>query len=75
MEEQQRSKWKRPRRNLQLRDLFVIVDDHSPRNYWTMARVIDTHPDSEGVVRSVKVTAGTATLDRPIEKLCAAVGT
>ena len=40
-----------------------------------MARVIDTHPDSGGVVRSVKVTAGTATLDRPIEKLCTAVGT
>ena len=49
---QQRIKWNRPKRNLEKGDLVLVVDDHSPRNYWTMACVIDTHPDSEGQVRS-----------------------
>ena len=66
---QQCIKWNRPKRNLEKGDLVLVVDDHSPRNYWTMARVIDTYPDSEGQVRSAKITTGSTTLDRPIDKL------
>lgn len=66
---QQRIKWNRPKRNLEKGDLVLVVDDHSPRNYWTMARVIDTYPDSEGQVRSARITTGSTTLDRPIDKL------
>ena len=61
---QQRIKWNRPKRNL-----VLVVDDHSPRNYWTMPRVIDTYPDSEGQVRSARITTGSTTLDRPIDQL------
>ena len=66
---QQRVKGNRPKRNLEKGDLVLIVDDRSPRNYWTMARVIDTHPDSEGQIRSARITTGSTTLDRPIDKL------
>jgi len=66
---QQRIKWNRPKRNLEKGDLVLVVDDHSPRNYWTMARVIDTYPDSEGQVRSARITTGSTTIDRPIDKL------
>lgn len=66
---QQRVKWNRPRRILEKGDLVLIADDRLTRNEWCMARVVDTHPDSEGQVRSARVTTGTATLDRPIDKL------
>ena len=66
---QQRVKWNRPRRNFEKGDLVLIVDDRAPRNDWSMARVIDVHPDSNGHVRSVRVTTATTTLDRPIDKL------
>ena len=62
-------KWNRPRRSFEKGDLVLIVDDRAARNYWSMARVIDTYPDAGGNVRSVKVTTGTTTLDRPIHKL------
>ena len=66
---QQRIKWNRPKRNLEKGDVVLVVDDHSLRNYWTMARVIDTHPDSAGQVRSARITTGSTTLHRPIDKL------
>ena len=61
-------KWKRPRRNFEKGDLVLIVDDRAPRNDWNMARVVDVHPDSNGQVRSVRVTTATTTLDPPIDK-------
>ena len=66
---QQRVKGNHPRRNFEKGDLVLIVDDRAPRNDWNMARVVDKHPDSNGQVRSVRVTTATMTLDRPIDKL------
>ena len=66
---QQRIKWNRPKRNLEKRHLVLIVDDRSLRNYWTMARVIDTHPDSERQVRLARIPTRSTTLDCPIDKL------
>ncbi|KAK3726566.1 hypothetical protein QZH41_001952, partial [Actinostola sp. cb2023] len=48
---QQRQKWIRPRRNLQVNDIVLIKDGNAPRNQWPMARVEDTTLDSDGLVR------------------------
>jgi len=66
---QKRVKWNRPRRNFEKGDLVLIVDDRASRNDWSMARVVDVHLDSNGQVRSVRVTTATTTLDLPIDKL------
>ena len=66
---QQRVKWNCPKRNLEKGDLVLITDNRMARNNWPMARVIETHPDSRGQVRSVKIATATTTLDRPINKL------
>ena len=66
---QERVKWNRARRNFEKGDLVLIVDDRAPRNDWNMARVVDVHPDSNGQVRSVRVTTAMTTLDLPIDKL------
>lgn len=79
---QERQKWMRPRRNLQLDDVVIISNDYLPRNTWQIARVEDVYRDPDGYVRKVKLAVGDATLDsngrrvkhitfleRPVQKL------
>ena len=80
---QERSKWTRPRRNMQVGDVVIVKDDNKVRNRWSLAWVIETYPNkADGLVRSVKVAIGDAdlsstgkrihppsVLERPIQKL------
>ena len=67
---QQRQKWTNTRRNFNINDVVVIVDDTAPRNSWPLGRVVKTLPGPKGLVRSVLVQTKTNTLQRPIDKLC-----
>ena len=66
---QQRIKWNKQERNIQKNDIVLIVDN-TPRNSWTMGRVIEVVPDKSGVVRIAKVKTPNNVLTRPIGKLC-----
>ena len=80
---QERSKWTKPRRNMQVGDVVIVQDDNKARNRWSLARVIETYPNKDdGLVRSVKVAIGDpeisstgkrvhppSVLERPIQKL------
>ena len=67
---QPRNKWIRPGRNFQIGDIVLLKEDQSPRNRWPMAKVVATHPDDQGQVRSVTVlTSYGSKLERPINKL------
>ena len=37
------------------RDLVLFVADNVLRGHWPLARVVDTYPGEDGVVRSAKV--------------------
>ncbi len=67
---QERQKWSKTHRNLQIGDVVLIVDHCAPRNSWMMGRIIKTMPDSNGTVRRVVVQTKTNALERPITKLC-----
>ena len=67
---QERQKWATSRRNIQVGDLVLVVDEHAPRNCWQIGRVLRTMPDREGNVRQCEVKTQTSTLRRPIAKLC-----
>lgn len=67
---QERQKWSRPRRNCMAGDVVLLVDSSSPRNSWLMGRVVETLPDSSGMVRRVKIKTKTNILERPVNKLC-----
>ena len=41
---QERSKWTKPRRNMQVGDVVIVTDDNKARNRWSLARVIETYP-------------------------------
>ena len=80
---QERIKWTKPRRNMQVADVVIVKDDNKARNRWSLARVIETYPNKDdGLVRSVKVAIGDtelsstgkrvhplSTLERPIQRL------
>ena len=68
---QQRQKWTEVQRNFQIGDVVLLRDDSEVRNQWPRGIVVQTSPDSEGLVRTVKLRlAGTRTLlTRPITKL------
>lgn len=67
---QERQKWFRTKRNFQLGDIVLIVDDSAPQNSWMIGRVLKTMPDAKGAVRSVSVQTKTSVLVRPVSKLC-----
>lgn len=79
---QQRQKWTRTHRNVQVNDIVLLKDNDLPRNQWPLARVVETFPSSDGLVRKVKLfvsdriheatgqrTKPAQTLERPIHKL------
>ena len=67
---QNRQKWFQPKRNVQIGDIVLIVDDQAPRNSWPMGLVYETHEDKQGLVRSAKIKTKTTVLTRPVTKLC-----
>lgn len=67
---QERQKWNAAKRNFVPGDLIVLVDDMAPRNTWITGRIVDTVPDKNGLVRSVRIKTKTSYLNRPITKVC-----
>ncbi|XP_059086914.1 uncharacterized protein LOC131883456 [Tigriopus californicus] len=55
---QPRKKWVKDRENLQVGDIVLLKDENQPRNFWRLAKVVETYPDANGIVRSVKIRVG-----------------
>ena len=61
----ERQKWFRPRRNVEVGDLVLLVDECIPRGQWRMGRVTKAMRGVDGLIRTVEVKTGPALL-RPI---------
>ena len=66
---QDRQKWLFPKRNVQVNDVVLIVDQGVPRGSWLLGRVIETYPDKNGYVRNVAMKTRSSRLVRPVSKL------
>ena len=66
---QQRFKWKRREKNIQVNDLVVIHDENLATTHWRMGRVTQVHPGSDGLVRVVILRTATGSIQRPINKV------
>ena len=53
----------RPRNNLQVGDVVIVKDIDTPRNRWKLARIVETYPENDGLVRKVKVALADSILD------------
>ena len=62
-------KWNKKDRNLHVGDIVLIVDN-TPRNSWTLGKVLEVIFDKSGLVRIAKVKTPSNVLTRPVGKLC-----
>lgn len=67
---QQRQKWRKRKRNVQVKDLVLMVDGGCPRGQWPLAVVEEVFPDDEGTVRQVVVRTRNGKFRRDVRKLC-----
>lgn len=68
---QTRSKWyKRGESGPKRDDLVLIRDENLPPTQWQMARVLDTYPGQDELIRVVKLKTATNEFKRPITKIC-----
>ena len=66
---QRLQKWRKPSPNLKVGDIVIIRDDHAFIQHWPMAKVLETHPGRDGLVRVVTIKTATTVLKRPVTKL------
>ncbi|XP_054259587.1 uncharacterized protein LOC128984305 [Macrosteles quadrilineatus] len=52
---QQRKKWEKPNKNLEVGDLVIIQDPRTPPLLWPLGRIVKTSPGSDGIVRVVTI--------------------
>ena len=66
-----RPKWQKERRNLQVGDVVLMIEDSAPRGFWPLARITAVFPGSDSRVRSVEVKTASGTVyRRPTAKVC-----
>lgn len=66
---QSRSKWTKPSSNPKIGDLVLLKDQNLPVLQWPLARIIKTHPGTDGVIRVVTVKTKDSEFQRPAVKL------
>ena len=66
---QERQKWHRPNKNIQVGDVVLVLEDSSPRGSWPIGLVREVYPGSDGLVRSVKLRVRESSFVRPVVKL------
>ena len=47
---QRRQKWLKPRRNLSVGYIVIVMEEEIPRNRWPLARIIHAEKDDDGLV-------------------------
>lgn len=68
--QQRPKKWSKAQRNLMINDIVIVKNELLPPSAWLLARVIDTHPGEDGIVRVVSVRHQNGQFKRPVSKLC-----
>ncbi|XP_068148386.1 uncharacterized protein, partial [Drosophila tropicalis] len=66
---QQRPKWLMKSANPRPDDLVLVKDSHTPPASWILARIIETIPGPDGLVRALKLKTATGEMTRPITKV------
>ncbi|XP_029714168.2 uncharacterized protein LOC115258237 [Aedes albopictus] len=67
---QPRTKWYNPPISIQQNQLVLLKEDNTPPMTWPTARIVETHPGSDGIIRVVTVQTSTGRYTRPVSKIC-----
>ena len=63
------TKWYKPERNMQVGDVVVLQENNVIPTKWPLARVMETHPGNDGLVRVVTVKTSSGVYKRPVTKI------
>ena len=66
---QARTKWQKSRPNLQVDDVVILKEDRTFACHWPLAKIIQTYPGKDGLVRVARVKTATGEYKRPVTKL------
>ena len=64
-----RKKWNTERRNVRVDDIVMVADHNAVHGKWTIGRVMNVYPGSDGKIRNVKVKTSTSEYQRSITKI------
>ena len=53
---------------MKINDVVLLKEEGAKRGHWPMGRVLETHPNEDGLVRSVTLRVGKGELKRPVHK-------
>ncbi|GFT61141.1 DUF5641 domain-containing protein [Trichonephila clavipes] len=67
---QQRNKWQFRKDNVKINTIFLIKDDNLPINKWSLGRIIELFPVTDGKVRVVEIKTNKGNIKRSIGKVC-----
>lgn len=66
-----RTKWRtKSKDNLQLNDMVVIKDEHSPPLYWRLGRIEQLFPGPDGIVRVADIRTAKGIIRRALNRIC-----
>lgn len=68
--QQRPKKWRNQQQNLKEGDIVLIKDMQLPPMKWPLARILKTHPGTDGLVRAVTIKHKNGETKRAINKLC-----
>lgn len=66
---QERHKWNQEKRSIVHGDIVFVVDSTAPRSSWLLSRVLETFPNKNGLVRTVRLKMKCNVIERPVTKL------
>ena len=67
---QERQRWQKPRRNVKVNDLVLMLDKRCSRGQWPMTVVEEVFADKDGMVRQVMARAKGGKFKRHVHELC-----
>ena len=65
-----RVEWHGVDRDVQVGDVVLLMDKQQDKSQWPLARVVETFPGSDGLVRTVEVKTAAGSYLRPVQRLC-----
>ena len=66
---QARSKWRKIQPNLQEGDVVILKEDKTFSCHWPLAKVLQTYPGKDGLVRVAQIQTANSIFKRPVTKL------
>ncbi|KAL0841161.1 hypothetical protein ABMA28_014907 [Loxostege sticticalis] len=67
---QQKSKWQTGKRELKLGSLVIVKDNTLPPLLWSLGRVVNVYPGSDGIVRVAELKTKRGTIRRAFNNIC-----